>query len=249
MWAAIERRSRQYLKTYLREEHDIFTITEGIAENVNNSAIYLDRKWRKTLSGLESGKWDTALLGALINASYARLYQRVMGQLGVSMQDPFVQGDDGVTNTSSMVGAATLLTVVNASGNEVNAKKSIITYPLYQTRDRKASFSEFLRKTVYRDRVVGYPGRAIRAIFERNPISQSKLDLREVLSGIVSRWMNIASRGATKEWRGYMVSDCMGATGLGRDEITQLLHTPVAMGGIGAFQYEGGRMLSLEYAQ
>ena len=192
-------------------------------------------RWQK---GLLSGWRLTALYGTLLNAAETleALDRESQGERWTAV----FQGDDVRLVTSYVDTAVRVAGRMNALGDDINLSKSFLS----NTRD------EFLRKVWRHNVVSGYPARAINSLLWRNPIvreaPQGMLrfeDLSEgwsVLHGRLESWNLLDSAALLRLW----VSDVSGANNIGPGEVLDLMRTPRALGGLGALDYVGGRLLS-----
>lgn len=212
---------------------DLATVARGLKRSLTQieQYLHLETETGETVlitikGGVLSGWRWTAMMDTIFNVG--ELYcARVLVRNATGV-DPvlnwYAQGDDDAVLSPTYASAGLLTMAYDIMNFEINPSK------FFLDTDR----DEFLRKTVRRGTVGGYPARAINAIIERGP------DSTDPTAGIlrvdeqVRLWNTLVSRGmSASKARQYMLMDIANANALTLTEVEALLQTPKAFGGVG----------------
>lgn len=176
--------------------------------------------------GVMSGWRWTALIDTLCNVGELRAASELCATWGLpNPVSSFVaQGDDDQVTSPSFSHATALACAYSAMNFEINPGKFFID----TTRD------EFLRLVPLRDRIIGYPSRAINNLLWRNPINPDPLPGELSIKAQLAQWTLLINRGCDMDkCLKLMLIDMGNRNKIGRQDLIDYLLTPASYGGCG----------------
>lgn len=177
-------------------------------------------------NGVMSGWYWTAFFDTIINlATFDMSKNWVEENFGkINITSFCAQGDDDHIQTDNKEDCIALWMAYNNFGFDVNPSKFYIS----NNRD------EFLRKSVTRGAVDGYPARTILSILWRNPVGDEDSVGRQRLDSIVMRWKLLSDRLGVAFLEDWALKDMKGSIkGINLDDLKRWLHTPRTLSGAG----------------
>lgn len=184
--------------------------------------------------GLLSGWYLTSLIGNFAN----QIWSQICDELNPVTQEKVIfrvtMGDDLDQVFISTAQAWGWFWAMNQLGLSLHPLKTLCT--CFLTGHVQAT--EFLRKTVLLNKVVGYAARTALTILYSNP-NNSTVEISNIQSVAVreisSAWELLASRLGVpiSKFRDLLTADILGATQLTGNIVDNLYHTPSSLGGLG----------------
>jgi hypothetical protein len=181
-----------------------------------------------SIHGIESGIRITAWMDTIINWCELRIAEEMARDQKVPVVSKIevAQGDDDNLEFLDFSMTLAVYTGYLMQGLKVNPSKFWMAY------DR----NEYLRRVTFKDRIQGYPARAINSVLWRNPVSRDPPKGKDRSREQVSNWSTLISRGCVeKEVVKHMVRDICRGNGLSKKDVYELLETPMCVGGLGFF--------------
>ena len=217
---AIRRTSESYRGT------DFGLVLDKLIQLNANQFVEVNGEKVAVEKGQISGRRGTSLINTLVNLSYAYVVRKkTLSRIGI---DPIYSvsgvGDDDDISCANYRAAAALISGYNSIGAVINPRK------YYISKEK----TEFLRKKITTERVVGMPLRSVVAIFFRKPNQEPEFDGELRMNDQLERWLNYMGRGARFNvcWA-MMLEDISRATGIKKDDIERWVLTPITLGGGG----------------
>jgi hypothetical protein len=168
------------------------------------------------------------LLNTILNLAEFELVQdelKAVGYPEVRLNVNALGDDDYISGgTMAHLAAVAMMYKYILGDDVINVKKFFIS----------PRVSEYLRKMISTEGVIGYPARTISSIMWRKPGSMGENDGMSRLVEIREAWKKTVSRGCDRDTvYELMLEDMAGAVGLRKDEVQGIVHTPKSVGGLG----------------
>lgn len=211
---------------------DILETLDELYYALDGGLIVYDRTGRQWVirNGVMSGwKW-TSKLDTLINATQLMCWLLFEKENFPNIHPPAILtsksffGDDIKITATNKECCQRFFNFMQNLGYGVNAKKVFLS----------SSVNEFLRKLIYKGKIIGYPARCLNSVLWRNPVSPEppKGPLRA--AEIVNSWCTILSRFSNhRVVEQNMIRDICGGTSMKKEEVVKWLSTPKSAGGLG----------------
>jgi hypothetical protein len=200
-------------------------VTLAIISSVIHGTVEVRKTVIAWVKGILSGWRWTSLLDSMVNwaqvLGFGELAELLTGVVGC-LYFWVVQGDDAHATWKSLSTATVWILCYYLAGFGINVKKFFVT---------NEHRTEFLRMNVEPGVVIGYPGRSISSLFAPKPWEEDPVGAARI-EEIVDRWMLILRRYRSSDLS-WMLDDIVGASSLKREDVEELLHVPISMGGLG----------------
>jgi hypothetical protein len=221
------RRLLQFATPGVKE--DLFLAMDAIERDLSGGKVKVGNHRMPIEKGILSGWRWTALMDTVYN--YAELYaaERMLKERGFfgSIISKDAQGDDDEIEVTSVGTAAGLVLAYEHMNFEINPQKYFVDLE----RD------EYLRKRIDSSGVYGYPARIINSLLYRGPLSKDPPSGLLRMDEQAENWGKLISRGGDlRRTLKHMLRDLSNANGVSKIEVSRILSTPAAMGGLGMFE-------------